>query len=737
MRMVDRVRALCQQQPSATRPRPQPIRCTRTRARSRRGQNLLREAYLLLKLRFFLARARASPNTMERVHHTHNPIILQLQRRLIFPRVSSRSQPLHTRGVLYFSRGRGGAVPIQRARARLGFVHPGGYKRCLRLALGLKKTARRPSVRHAARGRSRLRSTRSSSSSSLALDTQQAEAINHMRAAAAAQGQRPHAKGTTPSSSGPRAMRARAAAALLLLLLVAVGVGASVAEAKAQHGHNYEDALRKSLLYFEAQRSGRLPHSQRVSWRDHSGLTDGLEQGVDLVGGYYDAGDHVKFGLPMAFTVTMLSWSMIEYGEDVEAAGELAHALESIKWGTDYFIKAHTKPDELWAEVGDGDTDHYCWQRPEDMTTSRQAYKVDRERPGSDVAGETAAAMAAASIVFRKSNPHYAHLLLHHAQQLFEFADKYRGKYDSSIAEVKSYYASVSGYKDELLWAALWLHRATGKTQYLDYVVDKADCFGGTGWAITEFSWDVKYAGVQILAARLLSRGEHEARHRSTLEQYRAKAEHYVCGCLGRNAAGGADANVERSPGGMLYVRQWNNMQYVTNAAFLLAAYADYMRDAGVETVSCAGGETADAREVAALARAQVDYVLGTNPRGISYLVGYGAKYPNRVHHRAASIVPYKHSKEFIGCTQGFDHWFGRRSSNPNVLVGAIVGGPDRRDRFRDNRENYMQTEACTYNTAPMVGVFAKLNRMAREEREQEEVAAPARSTATLTAADV
>ena len=69
------------------------------------------------------------------------------------------------------------------------------------------------------------------------------------------------------------------------------------------------------------------------------------------MGGYYDAGDHVKFGLPMAFTVTMLSWSMIEYGDDVEAAGELAHALEAIKWGTDYFIKAHTKPDELWAEV--------------------------------------------------------------------------------------------------------------------------------------------------------------------------------------------------------------------------------------------------------------------------------------------------------------------------------------------------------------------------------------------------
>jgi hypothetical protein len=115
-------------------------------------------------------------------------------------------------------------------------------------------------------------------------------------------------------------------------------------------------------------------------------------------------------------------------------------------------------------------------------------------------------------------------------------------------------------------------------------------------------------------------------------------------------------------------------------------------------------------------ARTQVEYVLGSNPRGISYLVGYGAKFPARVHHRAASIVPYKDRKEFIGCAQGFDDWFGRRSANPNVVVGAIVGGPDRRDRFRDDRQNYMQTEACTYNTAPMVGLFAMLNRVTREQ---------------------
>ncbi|KAK4799208.1 hypothetical protein SAY86_024573 [Trapa natans] len=498
----------------------------------------------------------------------------------------------------------------------------------------------------------------------------------------------------------------------LLIALVLLGLSFTVSVAGA---FNYADALTKSLLYFEAQRSGRLPHNQRVTWRDHSGLTDGLEQGVDLVGGYYDAGDHVKFGLPMAFTVTMLSWSVIEYSGQIDSTGEMEHALEAIKWGTDYFMKAHTSPTVLWAEVGDGDTDHYCWQRPEDMTTSRRAYKVDENNPGSDLAGETAAAMAAASIVFRRRNPHYSSLLLHHAQQLFEFGDKYRGEYDRSVEEVKSYYGSVSGYKDELLWAALWLHRATDGEYYLSYAINKAHCFGGVGWAMTEFSWDVKYAGIQVMASQLLMNEKHGV-HGHVLQMYRSKAEHYICSCLNLNNG----SNVDRTPGGLLYVRQWNNMQYVSSAAFLLMVYSDQVLAGSDEEIRCPGGSVGRA-EVTAFVKSQADYILGSNPMNMSYLVGFGPSYPRRVHHRGASIVSYREYRGFIGCTQGYDNWYARQEPNPNVVVGALVGGPDCQDNFFDQRGNYMQTEACTYNTAPLVGVFARLMQLEGQSGELED----------------
>ena len=52
-------------------------------------------------------------------------------------------------------------------------------------------------------------------------------------------------------------------------------------------------------------------------------------------------------------------------------------------------------------QVGDGHVDHAFWGRPEDMTMARPAFKIDANNPGSDLAGETAAAMAAGSILFK------------------------------------------------------------------------------------------------------------------------------------------------------------------------------------------------------------------------------------------------------------------------------------------------------------------------------------------------
>ncbi|XP_021903946.1 endoglucanase 14-like [Carica papaya] len=457
---------------------------------------------------------------------------------------------------------------------------------------------------------------------------------------------------------------------------------------------DYKAALTKSLLYYEAQRSGKLPSDQRAQWRGDSALRDGGDNKIDLVGGYYDAGDNVKFGFPMAFTTTMLAWSAVEMKNQLKANGELSHALTAVRWATDYLIKAHPQPNVLYGQIGDGDSDHACWQRPEDMTTPRPSYRIDDQHPGADLAGETAAAFAAASVAFSQSDSSYSRVLLHHAKQLFEFARAHPGLYQNSISGGKFY--SSSGYEDELLWAAAWLHRATNDQQYLDFLA-QASNNGGTR---TSFSWDDKFVGAQALVAKLILEGK--VKESGNLGQYKKQVEQFICSCAQKG-----NSNVKKTAGGLLWFMPWNNLQYTSTATFIATVYSQYL-SAAHASLPCPSG-LLHPSDLLNLARSQVDYILGSNPKKMSYMVGYGSNYPSKPHHRGASIVSIKRSRNSVGCKEGFDLWFNKDAPNPNVLDGAVVGGPDENDQFDDSRSNYQQAEPATANTAPLVGVLAAL----------------------------
>jgi hypothetical protein len=103
--------------------------------------------------------------------------------------------------------------------------------------------------------------------------------------------------------------------------------------------YNYAGVLHASLLFYEAQRAGKLPANNRISWRGDSMLMDKGENGEDLTGGYFDAGDFVKFGFPMASFTTLLAWGVIDYEDAYVNAGELEQVRQAIRWSTDYFIK--------------------------------------------------------------------------------------------------------------------------------------------------------------------------------------------------------------------------------------------------------------------------------------------------------------------------------------------------------------------------------------------------------------
>lgn len=56
----------------------------------------------------------------------------------------------------------------------------------------------------------------------------------------------------------------------------------------------YAKALELSFLFFEAQRSGKLPKDNRIPWRGDSAMLDRGHNGEDLTGGYYNCNNLLK-----------------------------------------------------------------------------------------------------------------------------------------------------------------------------------------------------------------------------------------------------------------------------------------------------------------------------------------------------------------------------------------------------------------------------------------------------------
>jgi len=109
------------------------------------------------------------------------------------------------------------------------------------------------------------------------------------------------------------------------------------------------------VIQFEYRRcfnvvAGKLEHN-KIPWRGDSALDDGKNASIDLSQGLYDAGDHMKFGFPMAYTATILAWTILEYPDQMAVVHQLDHATQHLKWITQYLINAHHEENVLYIQV--------------------------------------------------------------------------------------------------------------------------------------------------------------------------------------------------------------------------------------------------------------------------------------------------------------------------------------------------------------------------------------------------
>jgi hypothetical protein len=138
------------------------------------------------------------------------------------------------------------------------------------------------------------------------------------------------------------------------------------------------------------------------------------------------------------------------------------------------------------------------------------------------------------------------------------------------------------------------------------------------------------------------------------------------------------------TPGG-LRLREWfaheyGSLRHANNAAVIALYYSEHVRQAPPLKGNTWWKEGKSNEELERLyateARRQVDYALGANPYGRSYLVGFGHQPFNAVHHRGA-----------YGAWAGFHHFIKdkpefRPTENRHILYGALVAGPDHNDVF-------------------------------------------------------
>uniref|UniRef100_UPI0025E7AD4A glycoside hydrolase family 9 protein n=1 Tax=uncultured Ruminococcus sp. TaxID=165186 RepID=UPI0025E7AD4A len=409
---------------------------------------------------------------------------------------------------------------------------------------------------------------------------------------------------------------------------------------------------------------------------------------LDLTGGWHDAGDHVKFGLPGSYSASTVGWGYYEFRDSYKELGLDKHVEDELRWINDYFMKVTfmDNKDNVIAycyQVGEGNNDHNYWCPPElqvedtmvassSCAVKRPAYFATEEMPASDQCAGAAASLAINYLNFKDTDPAYAKKSLKYAKALYDFAVKTHvedwepGKVPNcySLGYDGGFYTSSYDY-DELAWAAVWLYYCTEDYDYINDIIavdetvtNEKGAHPYTGYMkriITDTGncwqniwvhcWDTVWGGVFAKLAPVTNTARDWYIFRYNLEFWSGCAESVDSSEWGYEPVHGhkyfgmddflwntemtADKIkdlpisetsgdfIAKSPKGWAVVSGYGSARYNTAAGLCACVYAKTTKD----------------DTFLPWARAQMEYVLGNNPMGYAYEVGYGNNFASHPHH--------------------------------------------------------------------------------------------------------
>lgn len=430
---------------------------------------------------------------------------------------------------------------------------------------------------------------------------------------------------------------------------------------------------RGSVTYFQAHRDGADQVSRRWQ-RKPAHLADraasvyerprfdadgrlveeltAVDGPVDVAGGWYDAGDFLKFTHTTAYALIAM---LVVQRDGVAVDGLAAETRHGLDW-LDRMWDPDTRT--LYTQVGIGGGldadgrrflgDHDTWRLPED--DDRLAVRPGDEKyyqryrpvfraaaPGEqlspNLAGRVAAAFALAAQIEAADDPDRARAHLRAAADIFDLA-RTEDVGELVTAEPRTFYPEDS-WTDDLAAGATELSLAgrllrhprapDWQRQATRWATTNADNGGDSPLSVYNVS-----AIADAELARLLGAGPTTQVLRADLERRLAAGVKTAAG----NPMGAASGN-----GGSDYAAR--QLGYVAMAELYEHVFQD--------------------GRYAAFATAQRGVVLGANGWGTSMVVGAGSTYPRCPHDQIATLT-----------------------ENPTAMLGAVVNGPNKADRVHE-----------------------------------------------------
>jgi endoglucanase len=392
---------------------------------------------------------------------------------------------------------------------------------------------------------------------------------------------------------------------------------------------------------------------------------------IDASGGWWDAGDYLKFVQTHSYTVALMLTGIRDFPQQMGVGAGATNFTDEAKFGLRWLRKMWDDDSRtLYYQVGIGTdfvnnpnvlSDHDVWRLPQVDDTlggTDPTLKYIRHRPvfivgpaGSKIspnlAGRLTADFALCSQVFRETNTPLANECLVSAEHVFALADTAPAGDLLTVAPFDFY--GETEWRDDMELGATELYFALATAEgalpsALSHVDPTFYLRAGAHWAHAYIT------------------GPNDAGDTLNLYDVSGLAHFELFRAI---AAAGHPKGLEASPTDLVNDLRKELQNAMTQGdsdpfgfGFPWATFDTTTHGAGLSVMAREYALLTKSAEFDTLSRRWEANILGTNAWGSSFIVGDGQVFPNCMQHQVANIV-------------------GSLDGAPPILAGALVEGPN------------------------------------------------------------